>query len=145
VSAEWGRRCSGDRQSNLVIARSGPPDRWINRPKWQKVAYLPTCFRGVSTSLDGRLLAGVTVFSAAIEYGSFARSGEALGISASGVSHAIAPLEMRMEVRLIERTTPAMSLTGEGAAFTTAYDRRSKRSRTPPPMRRSPRSGSAAG
>jgi hypothetical protein len=51
-------------------------------------------------SLDGRLLAGVTVFSATIEYGSFARAGEALGISASGVSHAIARLEMRMEVRL---------------------------------------------
>ena len=35
-------------------------------------------------SLDGRLLAGVTVFSTVIECGSFARAGEALGISASG-------------------------------------------------------------
>jgi DNA-binding transcriptional LysR family regulator len=55
-------------------------------------------------SLDGRLLAGVTVFSTVVECGSFARAGEALGISASGVSHAIARLETRMEVRLIERT-----------------------------------------
>ena len=70
--------------------------------------------------LDGRLLAGVTVFSAVIECGSFARAGEALGISASGVSHAIARLETRMEVRLIERTTRAMSLTEEGRRF---YDR----------------------
>ncbi len=71
-------------------------------------------------SLDGRLLAGVTVFSAVVECGSFARAGEALGISASGVSHAIARLETRMEVRLIERTTRAMSLTEEGRRF---YDR----------------------
>ena len=68
-------------------------------------------------SLDGRLLAGVTVFSTVIEYGSFARAGEALGISASGVSHAVARLEARMEVRLIERTTRAMSLTEEGRLF----------------------------
>jgi DNA-binding transcriptional LysR family regulator len=67
--------------------------------------------------LDGCLLAGVTVFSAVIEYGSFARAGEALGISASGVSHAIARLEMRMGVRLIERTTRAMSPTEEGSRF----------------------------
>ena len=36
-------------------------------------------------SLDGRLLAGVTVFSTVAEYGSFSRAGEALGISASGI------------------------------------------------------------
>ena len=71
-------------------------------------------------SLDGRLLAGVTVFSTVVEYGSFARAGEALGISSSGVSHAIARLETRMGVRLIERTTRAMSLTEEGRRF---YDR----------------------
>ncbi len=68
-------------------------------------------------SLDGRLLAGVTVFSTVIEFGSFARAGEALGISASGVSHAIARLETRMGVRLIERTTRAMSLSEEGRRF----------------------------
>jgi DNA-binding transcriptional LysR family regulator len=68
-------------------------------------------------SLDGRLLAGVTVFSTVIEYGSFARAGEALGISASGVSHAIARLETRMGVRLLERTTRAMSLTEDGRRF----------------------------
>ena len=68
-------------------------------------------------SLDGRLLAGVTVFSTVIECGGFARAGEALGISASGVSHAIARLETRIGVRLIERTTRAMSLTEEGRRF----------------------------
>jgi DNA-binding transcriptional LysR family regulator len=68
-------------------------------------------------SLDGRLLAGVTVFSTVVEYGNFARAGKALGISASGVSHAIARLEMRVGVRLIERTTRAMSLSEEGRRF----------------------------
>jgi DNA-binding transcriptional LysR family regulator len=71
-------------------------------------------------SLDGRLLAGVTVFSTVVECDSFARAGEALGISASGVSHAIARLETRVGIRLIERTTRAMCLTEEGRRF---YDR----------------------
>src|SRR5690349_13744643 len=75
---------------------------------------------GVSMSLDGRLLAGVTVFSTVVECNSFARAGAALGISAPGVSHAIARLETRVGVRLIERTTRAMSLTEEGRRF---YDR----------------------
>jgi hypothetical protein len=35
-------------------------------------------------SLDGHLLGGVSVFSTVVECGSFARAGEALGISASG-------------------------------------------------------------
>jgi DNA-binding transcriptional LysR family regulator len=51
--------------------------------------------------MDGRLLAGVTVLDAVIEGGSFARAAEALGISASGVSHAIARLETRLGVRLL--------------------------------------------
>ena len=67
--------------------------------------------------LEGRLLAGVSVFSTVIECGSFARAGEVLGISASGVSHAIARLEMHIGVRLIERTTRAMSLTEDGRRF----------------------------
>ena len=68
-------------------------------------------------SLDGHLLAGVSIFSSVVEYGSFARAGEALGISASGVSHAVARLETRMGVRLIERTPRAMSLTEDGRRF----------------------------
>ena len=35
-------RWIGDRTSS---ARSGPSHRWINRPKWQKVACLRTCFQ----------------------------------------------------------------------------------------------------
>ncbi|MEA2771687.1 MAG: hypothetical protein QOD93_4649, partial [Acetobacteraceae bacterium] len=55
--------------------------------------------------MDGRLLTGVTVLDAVIESGGFSRAGAALGMSASGVSHAIARLEARLGVRLLDRTT----------------------------------------
>lgn len=44
-------------------------------------------------AMDGRLLTGVTVLDAVIESGGFSRAAEALGMSASGVSRAIARLE----------------------------------------------------
>ena len=67
--------------------------------------------------MDGRLLTGVTVLNAVIESGGFSRAAEALGISASGVSHAIARLEARLGVRLLDRTTRSVALTDEGRRF----------------------------
>jgi DNA-binding transcriptional LysR family regulator len=67
--------------------------------------------------MDGRLLTGVTVLDAVIESGGFSRAGEALGMSASGVSHAVARLEARLGVRLLDRTTRSISLTDEGRRF----------------------------
>jgi DNA-binding transcriptional LysR family regulator len=67
--------------------------------------------------MDGRLLTGVTVLDAVIESGGFSRAAEALGMSASGVSHAIARLEARLGVRLLDRTTRSISLTDEGHRF----------------------------
>lgn len=67
--------------------------------------------------MDGRLLTGVTVLDAVIESGGFSRAGAALGMSASGVSHAIARLEARLGVRLLDRTTRSISLTDEGRRF----------------------------
>ena len=46
-------------------------------------------------AFDGRLLAGVGVLAAVVEGGSFVRAAEALGLTASGVSRAIARLEGR--------------------------------------------------
>jgi DNA-binding transcriptional LysR family regulator len=66
-------------------------------------------------SFDGRLLAGMSVLAAVVETGSFTRAGEVLGLSASGVSRSISRLEARMGVRLLDRTTRALHLTGEGA------------------------------
>jgi DNA-binding transcriptional LysR family regulator len=67
--------------------------------------------------MDGRLLTGVTVLDVVIQSGGFSRAGEALGMSASGVSHAIARLEARLGVRLLDRTTRSISLTDEGRRF----------------------------
>ena len=65
-------------------------------------------------ALDGRLLANVSVLDAVVAGGSFARAAEALGLTPSGVSRAIARLEARIGVRLLDRTTRSLSLTDEG-------------------------------
>ena len=64
---------------------------------------------------DGRLLSGMSVLAAVVETGSFTRAGDVLGLSASGVSRAVSRLEKRMGIRLLDRTTRALHLTGEGA------------------------------
>jgi DNA-binding transcriptional LysR family regulator len=66
---------------------------------------------------DGRLLSGVTILMAVVEAGSMARAAEALGLTSSGVGRAIARLEARVGVRLLERTTRTMTLTDEGRRF----------------------------
>jgi DNA-binding transcriptional LysR family regulator len=65
-------------------------------------------------AFDGRVISNVGVLAAVVEGGSFARAGEALGLSRSGVSRAVARLEARVGVRLLDRTTRAVSLTDEG-------------------------------
>jgi DNA-binding transcriptional LysR family regulator len=66
---------------------------------------------------DSRLLAGIGVLSAVLESGSFIRAGEALGLTPSGVSRAVARLEHQVGVRLFDRTPRAMTLTDEGRRF----------------------------
>src|ERR1700679_1539543 len=66
---------------------------------------------------DSRLLAGVGVLSAVVESGNFIRAGEALGLTQSGVSRAVARLEARVGVRLFDRTPRAVTLTDEGRRF----------------------------
>jgi len=68
-------------------------------------------------AFDGRLLSGVSILAAVVEAGSFARASEILAMSPSGVSRAIARLEDRVGVRLIDRTTKSMHLTHEGEQF----------------------------
>jgi len=68
---------------------------------------------------DGRLLSGIGVMVAVVENGSFGRAGEALGLTPSGVSRAIARLEERVGARLFDRNPRSMTLTDEGERFYT--------------------------
>ena len=68
---------------------------------------------------DGRLLSGVGTFTAVVEAGNFARAGDMLGLTPSGVSRAIARLETQIGVRLFDRTPRAVTLTDEGRRFYT--------------------------
>lgn len=65
-------------------------------------------------ALDGRLVANIGVLAAIVEGGSFARAADSLGLSPSGVSRAVARLESRIGVRLLDRTTRSVTLTDEG-------------------------------
>jgi DNA-binding transcriptional LysR family regulator len=68
-------------------------------------------------AFDGKLLAGVTVFIAVVEARTIASASEALGLSPSGVSRALARLEQRVGARLLARTTRSLSLTDDGRRF----------------------------
>jgi DNA-binding transcriptional LysR family regulator len=62
-------------------------------------------------------LDGLGVLRAVVEAGSFVRAGEALGLTQSAISRAIARLEDRVGVRLFRRTARSISLTDDGLRF----------------------------
>lgn len=68
-------------------------------------------------AFDERVVNGMRVLAAIVDSGSFVRAGEALDMSQSGVSRAIAKLEERLNIRLFDRTTRKVSLTDEGRRF----------------------------
>jgi DNA-binding transcriptional LysR family regulator len=59
----------------------------------------------------------IVSFVHAADTGSFAAAGRALGLTSAAVSKNVATLEKALGVRLMNRTTRALSLTDEGAAF----------------------------
>lgn len=69
------------------------------------------------TPPDARLLSGMSVLVAVVEAGSFARAAESLGLTPSGISRAVARLETQVGVRLFDRSSRAVVLTGEGRRF----------------------------
>ena len=67
--------------------------------------------------MDARLLSGLEVLAAVVSARSFVRAGGPLGLTQSGVSRAIARLEERVGVRLVDRTARSVELTDEGRRF----------------------------
>jgi DNA-binding transcriptional LysR family regulator len=59
-------------------------------------------------------LHGMVAFVATVETGSFAAAGRKLGLSASAIGKAVGRLEARLSVKLLQRTTRSIALTGEG-------------------------------
>ena len=68
-------------------------------------------------SFDARLVSGIGVLAAVVETGGFARAAKALGLTQPAVSRAVARLEARIGVRLLDRTTRSVTLTDEGRRF----------------------------
>jgi DNA-binding transcriptional LysR family regulator len=62
-------------------------------------------------------LPGIVAFVRAAQMRSFVGAGQRLGLSASAVGKALARLEQKLGVRLLNRTTRRISLTEEGALF----------------------------
>ena len=66
------------------------------------------------SGIDDRLLNGISILATVVEAGSFVRAATALGITQPAVSRAIARLEARIGVRLLDRTTRSLTLTADG-------------------------------
>lgn len=62
-------------------------------------------------------LHGILVFLRVVENGTLSAAARALGVSTAAVSAALARLERKLAVRLLNRTTRRLSLTAEGAEF----------------------------
>jgi DNA-binding transcriptional LysR family regulator len=76
-------------------------------------------------------LSGFVVFNRVAETRSFVAAGQSLGISASAVGKRVARLEGRLGVRLFHRSTRSITLTAEGALFSSAAGASSPKSRPP--------------
>lgn len=65
----------------------------------------------------------LTLFATAVDQGSFSGAGRVLGLTPSAVSRAIDRIEERLGVRLLLRSTRALTLTAEGQAYLLAARR----------------------
>jgi DNA-binding transcriptional LysR family regulator len=68
-------------------------------------------------TFDARFLSGVGVMAAVVESGGFSRAADAVGLTPSGVSRAIARLEARVGARLFDRHPRMVALTDAGVRF----------------------------
>ena len=79
--------------------------------------------------MDAKMLLGadrahsLAMFAAVVEQGSFSAAGRLLGLSPSAVSRTIDRIEARLGVRLLLRSTRALSITAEGQSYLQAARR----------------------
>jgi DNA-binding transcriptional LysR family regulator len=79
--------------------------------------------------MDAKLTGGsdrahaLALFAAVVEQGSFSAAGRQLGMSPSAVARAVDRIEARLGVRLVLRSTRALTLTAEGRAYLQAARR----------------------
>lgn len=66
---------------------------------------------------NGANLTAMLVFARVVELQSFSEAARALGLSKSHVSREIARLELRLGIRLLQRTTRRLALTELGQAY----------------------------
>lgn len=69
------------------------------------------------SEFDLRILDGMRVIAAVIDAKSFAKAGDALDMTQSGVSRSVARLESKLGIRLFDRSTRSVRLTDEGRRF----------------------------
>lgn len=62
-------------------------------------------------------LQGISAFVHAVETGSFTAAAARMGVSKSATGKSVARLEVRLGVRLLDRTTRSLNLTAEGRAY----------------------------
>lgn len=80
-------------------------------------------------AVDAKLIGGadraraLSLFASVVEQGSFSGAARVLGLSPSAVSRAVDRIEDRLGVRLLLRSTRALSLTAEGRAYLQAARR----------------------
>ncbi len=65
----------------------------------------------------------LALFASVVEAGSFSAAGRTLGLTPSAVARAVDRIEARLGVRLLLRSTRALTLTGEGQAYLLAARR----------------------
>lgn len=82
---------------------------WRNRPSVQRIYALDAKVAGN----DDRARS-LALFASVVEEGSFSAAGRTLGLTPSAVARAIDRIEARLGVRLLLRSTRALTLTAEG-------------------------------
>src|SRR5204862_310001 len=91
---------------------------WRNRPSVQRIYALDAKVAGN----DDRARS-LALFASVVEEGSFSAAGRTLGLTPSAVARAIDRIEARLGVRLLLRSTRALTLTAEGQAYLLAARR----------------------